>query len=400
MNPFQKLYCRTVQTIFRLVHPFLPYHDPIRLNHTSELPSELQKHGVNRVLIVSGKTTGTGATMQRLRIALSDQGIQSVLYAKTLPDPTIATVEEAKDLYLSNHCNGLIGFGGGSAIDCAKAVGARIAKPKQTIQQMKGILRIRKKTPFFAAIPTTAGTGSEVTLATVITDETTHSKFPISDFCLIPDCAVLDAENTYSLPPFLTATTGMDALTHAIEAYIGRSATKSERADAMTACCSILTSLERAYENGNDKTAREILLEASYLAGRAFSKAYVGYCHAIAHSLGGVYHIAHGLANAILLPHVLRAYGQSVHRRLQELAIAANLAKPQEPAAVAAERLIQRLEELNRNLSLPHTFPELQCEAIPNLARHAAAEANPLYPVPRLMAAKELESIYHAVMNE
>lgn len=399
MHLFQTIYCRTAQLFFRLLHPFLPYRDPVRLSDTLELPAELQRHGVDRVLIVSGKTTGKSTGMQRLTTALHDCGIQTVLDTEITPDPTVATVEAARLLYLQNHCNGIIGFGGGSAIDCAKAVGARIAKPRQTIPQMKGVLRVRKKTPFLAAIPTTAGTGSEVTLATVITDETTHRKFPISDFCLIPDCAVLDAENTRSLPPFFTATTGMDAITHAVEAYIGRSATKAERADAASAFRSALTHLERAYENGNDIAARKEMLEASYLAGRAFSKAYVGYCHAIAHSLGGAYHIPHGLANAVLLPHVLRAYGTSVQKRLKELAVAAQLSEPQEDAAIAAEHLIDRLEDLNRRLSLPTVLPEVRPEDIPMLARCAAAEANPLYPVPRLMAATELEPIYRAVMN-
>ena len=231
--------------------------------------------------------------------------INCELYDKTVANPTTENVEEAKEQYLQKKCQAIIAFGGGSSMDCAKAVGARIVKPKQSLAQMKGILKIHKKLPLLIAIPTTAGTGSETTLSAVITDSKTRHKYPINDFSLIPHYAVLDPEMTKTLPPTLTATTGMDALTHAIEAYIGRSTTKETRKDALEAIQLIFANIEQAYQNGQDSNARKNMLQAAYLAGNAFSRSYVGYVHAVAHSLGGKYNTPHGLANAVLLPCLL-----------------------------------------------------------------------------------------------
>ena len=309
-------------------------------------------------------------------------------------------VELARERYLAENCQGLIGFGGGSAIDCAKAVGARIARPKLSIPKMKGILKIWLPIPYLIAVPTTAGTGSETTLATVITDHHTSHKFPINDFPLIPRAAVLDPEMTRSLPPHLTATTGMDALTHAIEAYIGNSTTKQTRAAALEAAKLIGENLENAYRDGNDMTARANMLKAAFLAGGAFSKSYVGYCHAVAHSLGGQYHIPHGLANAVLLPYVLEAYGVSAHKKCKDIAIAMGLADQNTPQDFAAATLITEIRRMNKEMNIPEKLPGIQETDIPKLAKYADREANPLYPVPRLMDAAQLERFYYDVMEE
>lgn len=176
-------------------------------------------------------------------------------------------------------------------MDCAKGVGARLARPNKTLAKMEGILHVMHKLPLLIAVPTTAGTGSETTLAAVITDADTHHKYAINDFSLIPHYAVLEPEVTVGLPPQLTSTTGMDALTHAIEAYIGRSTTKQTRSAAIEAIQLILRYLPAAYKNGQNRIARKQMLRASYLAGTAFTKSYVGYVHAVAHSLGGQYGI-------------------------------------------------------------------------------------------------------------
>ena len=255
---------------------------------------------------------------------------------------------------------------------------------------MEGILKVNRRLPLLFAIPTTAGTGSETTLAAVIVDSATRHKYPINSFPLIPRYAVLDPRVTLTLPPFLTATTGMDALTHAVEAYIGRSTTSGTRSDAIKAVQLIFANIRIAYENGNDLKARRNMLYASYLAGCAFTKSYVGYVHAVAHSLGGKYNVPHGLANAVLLPHVLRAYGDSATKKLTELAHAVSLE--------TAEDFICAIEEMQKDLNIPATIPEIQAEDIPALAAYADKEGNPLYPVPKLMNAKELEQFYYCVM--
>ena len=352
------------------------------------------------MLIVTDGFLHISGMLEPMKKALHESGIEYAVYDEVTPNPTILNVELAREKYIGEHCQGLIGFGGGSAIDCAKAVGARIARPKLTIPKMKGILKIWLPIPYLIAVPTTAGTGSETTLATVITDQNASHKFPINDFPLIPRVAVLDPEMTRTLPPHMTATTGMDALTHAIEAYIGRSTTKQTRAAALEAVRLIAKNLETAYADGNNMEARNNMLRAAYLAGGAFSKSYVGYCHAVAHSLGGAYHIPHGLANAVLLPYVLEAYGECAYKKYKDLAIAMDLAYNDTDEAEAARRLIAQIRRMNGAMNIPDKLPGIRKEDISKLARYADKEANPLYPVPVLMDAKELERFYYDVMEE
>lgn len=400
MNLPKKLFCRGVQTVLRAALPLLPYRDPKILNDVEEIPDCLKAKNIRKVLIVTDGFLHISGMLEPMKKALSAAGIGYVVYDEVTPNPTILNVELARERYLAENCESLIGFGGGSAIDCAKAVGARIARPKLTIPKMKGILKIWLPIPYLIAIPTTAGTGSETTLATVITDHNSSHKFPINDFPLIPRVAVLDPEMTRTLPQHMTSTTGMDALTHAIEAYIGRSTTRQTRSIALEAVRLIAENLEVAYNDGDNMNARKNMLRAAYLAGGAFTKSYVGYCHAVAHSLGGQYHIPHGLANAVLLPYVLESYGTCAHRKYKDIAVAMNLADKNTPEAEAAQLLIAQIRRMNAAMGIPNKLQGIRKEDIPKLARYADQEANPLYPVPKLMNATELEQFYYAVMEE
>lgn len=265
---------------------------------------------------------------------------------------------------------------------------------------MKGILKVHHKLPLLAAIPTTAGTGSETTVATIITDDKTHYKYPINDFPLIPHIAVLDPKMTYTMPASLTATTGMDALTHAIEAFIGRSTTKQTRDYSIRAVKLIFANIENAYKNGYDENARRNMLIAANLAGSAFTRSYVGYVHAVAHSLGGAYNTPHGLANSVLLPVVLESYGSKIWKKLKVLAVAGGVASQADSAQAAAEKFIAEIYRLNEAMNIPKTLKSIKAEDVPELARRADKEANPLYPVPILWNAKELEHFYFDVMEK
>ena len=397
MNSLYKLYCRTFQTVFKLAIPILPYRKPEVLDSVRKIPEVLKQKEIDSVLVVTDGFLHESGMLDDMKNSLEDAGVSYVVYDKTVANPMVSNVEEARELYLKSGCKGLIGFGGGSSIDCAKAVGARIARPNKLIPQMKGILQIVKKIPFLIAVPTTAGTGSETTVTTVITDEKTHFKFPISDFPLIPRVAVLDPELTRTLPPHMISTTGMDALTHAIEAYIGRSTTRETRADALKAAELIAENLEICYRERENTKARANMLKAAYLAGSAFSKSYVGYCHAVAHSLGGQYKIPHGLANAVLLPYTLEMYGSVVDKKLKDIAVAMHLADAETPAGDAAYRLIMEIRNMNERMGIPETLPGIKKADIPQLAEYAAKEANPLYPVPVLMGKRELERFYYRV---
>lgn len=319
MNKAKKVYCRIFQTVFKLALPFLPYRKPKIVSSVRDLPDVILKKHCSRVLIITDLGIRNLGLTGRLESALKNQSIPYFIYDKTVANPTTANVDEALKLYHDNECDCIIGFGGGSSMDCAKAVEARVAKPNQPLSRMKGILKVHKRLPLLIAIPTTAGTGSETTLAAVITDAKTRHKYAINDFPLIPRYAVLDPKVTLSLPPFITATTGMDALTHAVEAYIGNSTTPDTRKDALRAVKLIFSNLDTAYTDGSNVEARKNMLKASFYAGCAFTKSYVGYVHAVAHSLGGEYNVPHGLANAILLPFVLEAYGKKIQKNCTDL---------------------------------------------------------------------------------
>ena len=400
MNPIKAIYCRSVQAVLRAALPVLPYREPQVFHSCGELSTVFQKENIRRVLIVTDAGIVRSGIASQLEAVLDEDDISYAVYDQTRPNPTVVNVEQALSLYRRYRCQALIAIGGGSSMDCAKAVGARLARPGTPLGKLKGTLRILRPLPTLIASPTTAGTGSETTLAAVITDTQAQHKYVMNDFVLIPKYAVLDARLTLSLPPHLTATTGMDALTHAVEAYIGRSTTRQTRQEALEATRLVFANVERAYRNGKDYEARSNMLAAAYRAGIAFSRSYVGYVHAVAHSLGGQYNIPHGLANAVLLPYVLESYGSCIHRKLHDLAVAAGVASPQEEDAGAAAKFIRAIRQLNARMGIPETLEGIRPEDIPVMAAHAEKEANPLYPVPRLMTREELTFFYEQVAGK
>lgn len=399
MNIIKKIYCRTFQTCFKIALPLLPYRKPKRLKNMEEVAALLKKKKITSVMIVTDKGIHDLKLTRKLEKELTANNMHYVIYDKTEPNPTTNNVEEALALYHEEDCKALIGFGGGSSMDCAKAVGARVAKPKQSLAKMEGILKVHKKIPLLIAVPTTAGTGSEATLASVIVDSESRHKYPINDFPLIPKYAVLDPKVTLSLPPFITATTGMDALTHAVEAFIGNSTTVGTRADAYMAVELIFQNLDRAVFHGDDLTARKNMLKASYYAGCAFTKSYVGYVHAVAHSLGGKYNVPHGYANAVILPYVLEAYGEKIYNKLYILAVAAELADENTPVEEAAQSFIDAIKGMQERYGIGNKISGIKMEDVKELAALADKEANPLYPVPVLMDALSLEKFYYMIME-
>ena len=396
---FKTAYCRVFQAAFRIALPILPYREPEIVPTCAELARVFVKEKIKKVLIVADQGVKNAGLLTPIETALAKSDVSYVVYDKTRPNPTVDNVEEALTLYRENSCDALIDVGGGSPIDCAKAVGARVVYPKKSVGKLKGLLRVWRRLPPLIAVPTTAGTGSETTVAAVIVDAEKQHKYAILSFPLIPTYAVLDPELTFSLPPSLTATTGIDALVHAVEAYIGRSTTKETRRLALDATKLIFENLETAFNDGRNRDAREKMLRAAHMAGLAFSKSYVGYIHAVAHTLGGRYGTPHGLANAVITPYVLGAYGKSVYRKLRDLAVAAGVATLQDDAKTAAEKMIAAIRELNAKLGIPEKLVGIKKEDIPAMARLAAKEANPLYPVPKLFNAKELERFYYCVAD-
>lgn len=380
---------------------FMPWRKPELLEGNGSFEGAVKfmaERGVKRPLVVCDKAALERGALDGF-FKKAEGILDYAVYEGVLPNPTVYQVEEGLKIYLTRQCDALLAFGGGSVMDCAKAIGARAVRPKKTVGQMRGLLKVSKKLPPFFAVPTTAGTGSECTVAAVITDPEKHDKYAVNDFSLIPHYAVLDPSLTLGLPPFLTATTGMDALTHAVESYVGRGNTKKTKRYAEEAVKLVFGNLKEATLNGKNPEARAAMQKAAYLAGLAFTRAYVGYVHALAHALGGTYGLAHGYANAVLLPRVLETYGGSVNKKLAKLAKICNLAEKSDKNSVAARKFIDAIDVLNEELGVGKTFGDKIKEAdFRAMAKHAAKEANPLYPVPKLLNAKQLERIYYKVL--
>lgn len=401
MWQLKKAYYRTFQFVMKFALAIFDWSEPELLEGpgaVKRLPALIKSKNINKVLVVTDKGLTGLHLLDGMYEKLDEAGVDYVVYDGTQPNPTIDNIEEARALYLDNGCQAVIAFGGGSPMDCAKAAAARVTNPKISVRKMRGLLKVVHKPAILFAVPTTAGTGSETTVAAVVSDPETHEKNAINDPKLRPKYAVLDPELTVGLPPHITSTTGMDALTHAVEAYIGRSNVKSTELYAEKAVKLIFKNLENAYANGKDIEARNNMLKASFYAGMAFTRAYVGYVHAIGHNLGGMYRIPHGLAMAVILPYVLEYYGDKAYFRLARLAEISGvltIGSDEEKA----KAFIEEIKDMNRRMNIPDGFTEIKEEDLSIIVKRALKEANPLYPVPRIMNEADCEAVIRRLMR-
>ena len=398
MNILKIANYRTIQVILFGFQQFLPINEPPLISEeraTLKVGSYLKDKRLKNVLIVTGPSITKLGLLNDLIQGLDENGISYTIFNNVKSNPSIDNVEEGLTEYKKNNCDSIIALGGGSPIDCAKTIAARVSNKNKSVEQLKGLLKVTHKTPFLVTVPTTAGSGSEVTVAAVISNEQTKDKYSITDPKLIPALAVHDPNLFIKLPAKVTSTTGMDALTHAIEAYVNRSNTKHTKECALQSIKLIYENLLTAYNEPENLLARKNMLKASYLAGVAITNAYVGYVHALAHSLGGKFDISHGLANAVLLPLVLESYGEKAYKKCAEivdyLGVASNLATNKEKT----EYLINFIRELNAKMSIePKLHIKADDKTINEMVNHAYKEANPLYPVPKILGKKELKEIY------
>ena len=378
------LWCRTFQSVLKIGNYFMGYRTPEILEGPGkirELGAFLKEKGINDVLVVTGSGMVRRGQVQPMLEGFEANGIRFCLQTYSATDPTSDDVEAGFKTYKENGCKSIVALGGGSRIDCAKGIAAKAVHPKKTVAQLQGLLKVHRPIPPFVAIPTTAGAGSETTVAAVITDSATHRKAAINDPFLIPRYAVLDPELTVGLPPHTTAATGMDALAHAVEAYTNQTYnTKLENRLAKEAVKLIHDNILAAFEDGSNLEARQNMQRGAFCAGRAFTRGCVGYVHAIGHTLGGLYGVPHGLAMAVLLPHVMRGFGPAVYRRLAELADVCGMVGDSD--GEKANAFIRWIEETNAKMGLPDTFDMVQDKDIDRMITWAKQEANPLYPVP------------------
>lgn len=363
------------------------------------MPAYLKKKGFINPLIVTGKYYSNHPLKKALEEEFSKEKMACAFYHGVIPNPTFDQVYAGKKVALDNNCDSVVALGGGSTMDVAKLIAALLANPKARLDKLKGLLKVHKAHKMTVAIPTTAGSGSDASFSAVIINPKTREKFAVNDPKLTFKAVIMDDSLLLTLSKKTIAETGMDALTHAIESYIGKAKRKPTKHAAITATRLIAENLAAFYNDTNNVEARKNMLRAAHLAGYAFSRSYVGYVHALSHALSGKYDLPHGENNAILLPIVLQAYGPSCHKALARLSDAIQLTPYGASQKDKAEAFISYIEQLNEEMGIGKDFKGIIEENdLAELASIADREANPLYPVPKEMDKDELMEIYRKVM--
>ena len=399
LSLLERLWCRLFQGILKIGNYFMGYRMPEYLEgpgKINQLGAFLKEKDINDILVVTGSGMVRRGQVQPMLEGFDANGIRYTVQAYDKTDPTTDDVELGYKAYQEKACKAIVALGGGSRIDCAKAIAAKAVHPGKKVSQLQGLLKVHRPVPTLIAIPTTAGAGSETTVAAVITDSETHRKAAINDPFLIPKYAVLDPELTVGLPPYTTATTGMDALAHAVEAYTNHTYnTQLENRLAKEAVKLIHDNILLAFTAGGNLEARQNMQRGAFYAGRAFTRGCVGYVHAVGHTLGGLYGIDHGLAMAVLLPHVMQQYGAAAHKRLAQLADVCGISGVNDKEK--ADAFLRWIEQTNALMGLPNRFDVIRDKDIDQMITWAKKEANPLYPVPVVWGYKDFRKLIESI---
>lgn len=391
MYTFSKISAGLTKPVFSLIQKPVPvtHIGPGKVDKVSEIIK--MNHLDNVLVITDAGLVGLGL-LDAMFQSFEENGIRYSLYDQVKPDPTYTIAREGLKMCKENKCQGIVAFGGGSVIDTAKAVSVAYTNNKEP-QAFKGVKKVKKLGMPFIAIPTTAGTGSEATLVSVISDPVTHQKTTMIDPKLVPNFAVLDPELTVGLPPHITASTAIDALTHAIEAYISKNATEETKKYSEISIKLIYDHLENVYNNPKDIEGREALLVASFYGGLAFTRAFIGYVHAFAHNVGGKFGVPHGLANAVLLPHIMAFSKSSCEKDFAKLAELVNVCDKHDSNSAKADKFIQSLFDLNKKLEIPQRLEKFDKGAIADIRKAGFKECHGAYPVPKYLTAKQADEI-------
>ncbi|WP_133407794.1 iron-containing alcohol dehydrogenase [Parashewanella tropica] len=399
MNVIQKNYYQSLMLGIKVLMNILPIPKPLLLSgagSTSTLLELVANSQGRRVFLVSDKTLSKLGIVKSVEEQLLNQGCDVIVYDEVEPDPSERLIDQMVILASQSKAEVVLALGGGSVIDAAKIV-AILSGTIKRVSQITGVLKVwRRNLPLFV-VPTTAGTGSEVTMTSVVTMSNGLKKPAVSP-ALVPMAAALDADLMLGLPSPITAATGMDALTHAIEAYLSTHADKETDDYAITAIKLIFKNLPIAYQNGSEIQARQAMANASSYAGLAFNKAIVGYVHAIAHQLGALYHVPHGLANAIVLPYILEFYADTCEERLSKLAIAIGIDGDNQQEL--AQAFIHAVKDLSSTLNIPTVVKELKQSDLQRICELALKEAHNLYPVPKYMSEQDCLKLLSCLIDK
>jgi alcohol dehydrogenase len=388
---------RLVKIFKKPLARWVPIPRPVLLvgaGSTARLCGLIGGSGARRTMIATDSVLSRLGLVDPVRRALEAEGIDVAVFDGIVPDPPEEVLQAGLAALRAHGSDSILALGGGSSIDAAKVIAA-MATTGKSPAQLVGMLKVSKPPLPLFAVPTTAGTGSEVTVVAVVTDSARHEKKVVIDPKLVPVAAALDPVMMKEMPPSITAATGMDALTHAVEAYQGHWPQADTAMLCLTAVKLVFANLPRACSQGEDLEAREAMALASLYAGLAFTRAAVGYVHAFSHKLGGMYGVPHGLANAMVLPRVLDFSRDAPYAeaRLAELAVAIGAGLASEPKAALAQRFVDRVRELNRTVGIPGKVAALRAEDIPAIARAARIEAAGDYPVPKNMSRHDAEAL-------
>lgn len=383
MNIFKKMLIRTYQLVLKLGMKFIKFPKPIILKSLNDSIDYLNNQ---KVLIIIPSYVSQNEVFLDFILKLQEHNIEYQISLCDIANPSLQLVDEYYNKYRPDL---IISIGGGSVIDLGKLLAIKVTN-KKDLRKMRGILKVKKKPIVQIAVPTTSGSGSEATVAAVVSCEKTHEKYPINDPKIVPKYAVLESRFTVTLPKHLTSTTGMDALTHAIECYLGKANTKDTLKNSVDAIKLIFNSLEIVYNQPDNLEHRLNMQKAAYLAGCAFTRGYVGYVHAIAHQMGGLYNTPHGLANAILLPYVLEEYGKSIKTKVDKLG---------KLLGINDFDLLEHIVNMNERLNIPKHIDNLKEEDFDLIIERAKKEAHPLYPVPKLFSDQNFKNILNKALK-
>lgn len=393
MKPLVTYALRIFSTLYPPQKPLLF----VGADSSRNLAELLAASGHRRPLIVTDGFLFSSGMLDSLIRQLEADQCQVSVFDEIIPNPTVAVVEAGVRTSKVNACDCVVAVGGGSTIDAAKVIAAA-SVGERDVADLEGLLKVKTPPLPFYAVPTTSGTGSETTTAAVLSDSENHAKKFFVDPKYIPRAAALDPNLLKSLPAGMTAATGMDALTHAIEAFTSLNRFEDTDSDARLAVKLLFDFLPVVYDDGSDLKAREKVALASYLAGYAFTKSSLGYVHAISHQITACYNTPHGLANAVLLPRVLRFNLRACAERLAELEIVLG-GDPSGPTDVLARRFIERVDELSDRVGIPRGLDDLDEVDFPAITKRALAEARRSYAVPRKMRRRDVEAILTSVVE-
>lgn len=381
MRPIHSIVNRLITSALKFIQRFLVTPSQMTFSgqgSAEQLCAHISRLGHKKVLLITDKILVDLGLADKVKAAIEAHQGELIIYDGVLPDPTVTMVNEGLAVVKAQKCDAIIAMGGGSSIDTAKGVAA--AATHDGIESLVGILKLKRETLPLFAIPTTSGTGSEISIAAVISDPETHQKGVMADPKLIPQAVALDASLLVGMPASVTASTGIDALSHAVETYTGRWADASVKNYSGTAVKLIFEYLPRACTNGQDLEAREALSLASYYAGLSLNTGSVGNVHALAHQVGGKYAIPHGVAIGAVMPHVLEISVHKMQQQLAELAGLIGVAKSGDSQLQNAHAFIRALTDLQAQVKIPQKLDAI-CDAdIPQLAADGVKEAL-AYPV-------------------